>query len=104
VRNTSSGSRQITLTDWESDSWSQRLQIIYRATKQHALNLAKFVSIYKTLLLLQKKTNGGKQRSADTFIAGLLGGYVVFGNRNAVNEQASLSFRAENRKTAACLN
>ena len=31
--------------------------------------------------------NGGKERSFDTFIAGLIGGYVVFGERTAVNEQ-----------------
>ncbi|KAL0950852.1 hypothetical protein HGRIS_007610 [Hohenbuehelia grisea] len=70
--------------------WQTRLRVIFRATKQHALNLAKFVSIYKTILLLQKKLNGGKPRSADTFIAGLIGGYFVFGNRTAVNEQIVL--------------
>jgi len=41
-------------------------------------------------LLLQKKANGGKERSADTFIAGLIGGYAVFGDRTAVNEQIVL--------------
>lgn len=51
------------------------------------MNLAKFVTLYKTLLLLQKKINGGKVRSHDTFFAGLLGGYVVFGDRTAINEQ-----------------
>lgn len=76
-------------TDVGKRSWQSRIRVIYRATKQHALNLAKFVSLYKIFLLLQKKANGGKERSADTFIAGLLGGYVVFGNRTAVNEQAS---------------
>ncbi|KAK0233367.1 Tim17/Tim22/Tim23/Pmp24 family-domain-containing protein [Armillaria fumosa] len=70
--------------------WQTRVRSIYRATKQHAFNLAKFVSIYKALLLLQRKANGGKERSADAFIAGLLGGYVVFGNRTAVNEQIVL--------------
>jgi hypothetical protein len=70
-----------------SCSWKSRLLVIYKATKQHAFNLAKFVSLYKILLLLQRKANGGKQRNADTFIAGLLGGYVVFGDRSAVNEQ-----------------
>ncbi|KAF8078343.1 Tim17/Tim22/Tim23/Pmp24 family-domain-containing protein [Lyophyllum atratum] len=70
--------------------WRTRLRVIYRATKQHALNLAKFVTLYKTVLLIQKKANGGKERSIDTFIAGLLGGYVVFGDRNAVNEQIVL--------------
>jgi peroxisomal membrane protein 4 len=72
-------------------SWPSRLRTIFRATKTHALNLAKFVSLYKTLLLLQKRANGGKERSWDTFIAGMLGGYVVFGERNAINEQVTQS-------------
>ncbi|KAG6381396.1 Tim17/Tim22/Tim23/Pmp24 family-domain-containing protein [Boletus reticuloceps] len=70
--------------------WKTRSRVIYQATKQHALNLAKFVSLYKILLLLQKRASGGKERSADTFIAGLIGGYVVFGDRTAVNEQIVL--------------
>lgn len=68
-------------------SWKTRLRGIYRATKQHATNLAKFVALYKTFLLIQKKANNGKERNSDTFIAGLLGGYLIFGDRNAVNEQ-----------------
>ncbi|TFK20158.1 peroxisomal protein [Coprinopsis marcescibilis] len=70
--------------------WQTRARSIYRATKQHAFNLAKFVTIYKSLMLLQKKANKGKERSLDSFIAGLAGGYVVFGERNAVNEQIVL--------------
>jgi peroxisomal membrane protein 4 len=49
------------------------------------------VSLYKIFLLVQKKANGGKERSADTFVAGLLGGYLVFGDRTAVNEQVRLT-------------
>ncbi|GBE78119.1 peroxisomal membrane protein 4 [Sparassis latifolia] len=71
-------------------SWKARVQTIFRATKQHALNLAKFVSLYKTLLLIQRKSNHGTQRGVDTFIAGLISGYFVFGDRNAVNEQIVL--------------
>jgi len=67
-----------------------RLKNIFKATRTHAINLAKFVTIYKTLLLLQRKLNDGKERSADTFIAGLIGGYVVFGERTAINEQIVL--------------
>lgn len=73
-------------------SWNARASVIYRATKQHAFNLAKFVSIYKALLLVQKKMNSGKERNIDTFIAGLIGGYFVFGDRNAVNEQVLFQF------------
>ncbi|EKM83436.1 hypothetical protein AGABI1DRAFT_110100 [Agaricus bisporus var. burnettii JB137-S8] len=71
-------------------SWQDRAKVIFRATKQHAFNLAKFVSLYKICLLVQKKANNGKPRNSDTFIAGLLSGYLVFGERNAVNEQIVL--------------
>lgn len=56
-------------------------------TRMHATNLATFVFLYKSVLLLQKKFNGGKVHKADTFIAGLIGGYIVFGDQNQVNEQ-----------------
>ncbi|GAA5940075.1 Tim17/Tim22/Tim23/Pmp24 family protein [Sporobolomyces koalae] len=75
---------------FQSGSLRQRLRYVYRATKQHSLNLAKFVAIYKTCLLVQKQLAGGKQRSLDTFFAGLVGGWTVFGDRNAVNEQIVL--------------
>ncbi|KAF8610795.1 peroxisomal membrane protein 4 [Ceratobasidium sp. AG-I] len=70
--------------------WSQRARMIFKATKQHATNLAKFVTIYKSLLLVQRRANGGKERSADSFLAGLIGGYIVFGERTAINEQIVL--------------
>ncbi|ODN72840.1 hypothetical protein, variant [Cryptococcus amylolentus CBS 6039] len=61
-----------------------KIRGIFTATKTHALNLCKFVTIYKTLLLLQKKLNGGKERNLDTLVAGGLGGYWVFGDRTPV--------------------
>ncbi|GAA6063947.1 hypothetical protein JCM10212_002145 [Sporobolomyces blumeae] len=75
---------------FQSGSLQQRLKYVFKATKQHSLNLAKFVAIYKTCLLVQKTLAGGKQRSLDTFFAGLVGGWCVFGERNAVNEQIVL--------------
>ncbi|GAA5964385.1 hypothetical protein JCM3765_006398 [Sporobolomyces pararoseus] len=75
---------------FQTGTLQQRLRYVYKATKQHSLNLAKFVAIYKTCLLLQKTLAGGKQRSLDTFFAGLIGGWCVFGERNAVNEQIVL--------------
>ncbi|KAK4048386.1 hypothetical protein OIO90_005856 [Microbotryomycetes sp. JL221] len=75
---------------FHSGSFRKRAEFVFRATKQHAFNLAKFVSIYKTALLFQKTLANGKQRAADTFFAGLVGGWFVFGDRNAVNEQIVL--------------
>ncbi|SCZ93142.1 BZ3500_MvSof-1268-A1-R1_Chr6-2g08487 [Microbotryum saponariae] len=71
-------------------SYRDRARTIFKATRQHAFNLAKFVSVYKTALLVQKTLAGGKQRKADTFFAGLLGGWCIFGERNAINEQIVL--------------
>lgn len=73
----------------------QKIKAIFRATLTHAKNLAKFVSIYKSLLLLQRWLNRkdgqkGQERALDTFVAGLVGGWWVFGERNAINEQVSL--------------
>ena len=41
--------------------------------------------------------NSGKERNTDTFVAGLIGGYIVFGERNAVNEQVG-SYLSPNKK------
>ncbi|KNZ57949.1 uncharacterized protein VP01_2033g3 [Puccinia sorghi] len=51
-------------------SWKDRIKFVMNATRQHAFNLCKFVTIYKTALLLQRKMNGGKEKDADTFLAG----------------------------------
>lgn len=77
------------LTARARNSWEKRAKYVFKATKQHATNLARFAAIYKTCLLLQKTLAGGKQRAADTFFAGLIGGWFVFSERNAVNEQVS---------------
>lgn len=75
-------------------SWWSRSRLIANTTKTHALNLAKYVATYKAIMLLQKRVNLGIPRTLDTFIAGLVGGYVVFGERTPVNEQVCLNMSA----------
>lgn len=67
---------------------SSKLFWILQATKQHALNLGKFVGIFKLIMLLLRKyslldfgANG------NPFLAGLIGGYVVFGGNDPINNQ-----------------
>nr|KAJ3405046.1 Peroxisomal membrane protein 4 [Polyrhizophydium stewartii] len=62
---------------------------ILTLTYQHSRNLAFFVTIYKTLLLVQRKIKGF-EHNADSFIAGIIGGYIVFGKNTAVNNQIVL--------------
>ncbi|KAH9807858.1 peroxisomal membrane protein PMP 24 [Melampsora americana] len=69
--------------------WKDRVRFVYKATKQHALNLSRFNMIYKTSLLFLRYL-GGKEHKMDTFLAGLMGGYFVFGEQNSVNEQIVL--------------
>ncbi|KAL7421991.1 hypothetical protein Q5752_003763 [Cryptotrichosporon argae] len=71
-------------------SWPAKIHGIFTATRTHALNLAKFVTLYKLLLLLQRRLNGGVERDMDTFIAGGIGGWWVFGERTPINEQIVL--------------
>ncbi|WVR06800.1 hypothetical protein IAU60_003836 [Kwoniella sp. DSM 27419] len=75
---------------FSNKSWPAKIKGIFTATRTHATNLAKFVTIYKVLLLLQKRLNGGKERDLDTFVAGGLGGWWVFGERTPINEQIVL--------------
>ncbi|BEI84097.1 hypothetical protein CcaverHIS002_0407010 [Cutaneotrichosporon cavernicola] len=70
--------------------WSTRIHGILTATRTHAMSLAKFAVVYKIMLLVQKRLNGGMERDLDTFVAGGIGGYTVFGDRTPINEQIVL--------------
>eukprot|EP00842_Homolaphlyctis_polyrhiza_P005030 jgi/Hompol1/5528/HPOL_004500-RA len=62
---------------------------ILKLTYQHSRNLAYFVTIYKTLMLLQARVKGF-EHNADSLIAGIIGGYLVFGENTPVNNQIVL--------------
>ncbi|KAL8986997.1 MAG: hypothetical protein Q9177_003761, partial [Variospora cf. flavescens] len=68
----------------------EKLGIILKATFQHARNLATFATVYKSVLLLLRTTSTkGTESSPHTFVAGLIGGYMVFGRgiQSSVNQQ-----------------
>ncbi|KAL2122413.1 hypothetical protein VTJ04DRAFT_2868 [Mycothermus thermophilus] len=69
---------------FRSGTLREKARAIFRATKTHARNLAKFAAIYKTTCLILKHfgPNSGKEGPYDSFLAGLLGGYLVFGQRS----------------------
>ncbi|PWN31917.1 peroxisomal membrane protein 4 [Meira miltonrushii] len=69
----------------------QKMQYVIKATRQHSLNLTKFVGLYKLLTILMRNTNSAKKELPhESFLAGCVAGYVVFGDRNPVNEQIVL--------------
>ncbi|PWN52603.1 peroxisomal membrane protein 4 [Violaceomyces palustris] len=68
----------------------EKLRFIMTATRQHAWNLGRFAPLYKFLRILMRRLRGGKSGHYDSFFAGLLAGYTVFGERTAVNEQIVL--------------
>jgi peroxisomal membrane protein 4 len=61
----------------------EKIKLVWKATRQHALNLATFALLYKSSMMVLKNLNGGKEASVHTFLAGLLGGYWVFGHGKA---------------------
>ncbi|KKA18494.1 Peroxisomal membrane protein (PmpP24) [Rasamsonia emersonii CBS 393.64] len=69
----------------------EKIKLVLKATRQHARNLATFAVIYKSTLFALKYLNpagSGKEGRYDTFVAGLLGGYIVFGrNPGSISQQ-----------------
>jgi len=69
----------------------EKLLLILKATRQHALNLARFAFLYKSGMLALRSVNGGKEARVHSFVAGLFGGYWVFGHgrgaSSSVNQQ-----------------
>ncbi|KAL8905715.1 MAG: hypothetical protein Q9207_002471 [Kuettlingeria erythrocarpa] len=75
---------------FRSGSLQEKLRIVLKATFQHARNLATFATVYKTMMLLLRSISpNGKETSPHTFLAGLAGGYMVFGRgiQSSVNQQ-----------------
>lgn len=68
----------------------EKLKLILKATRQHARNLATYAFVYKsTMLFLRTTSPTGKEAAVHTFLAGLVGGYTVFGRgiQSSVNQQ-----------------
>jgi len=78
---------------FRSGTVQEKVGLILKATKTHAQNLAKYATIYKLTMLALKHAgaNPGKEGPYDTFLAGLLGGYVVFGRRSKKGHISSVS-------------
>ena len=78
---------------FRSGTVQEKIKLILRATKTHAQNLAKYATIYKMTMLALKHMGSepGKEGVYDTFFAGLLGGYVVFGRRSKRGHVSSVS-------------
>jgi hypothetical protein len=65
---------------FRSGTIREKLSLVYKATRQHARNLAYFAIVYKSSMLLLRLVNpSNKEGPYDTFFAGLMGGYTVFG-------------------------
>ena len=61
---------------------------IFEATYTHSSNLAKFVFLYKALCAVLAEIQAGPKQY-HSFVAAFIGGYLVFGKYNKVNEQVS---------------
>jgi len=73
---------------FRSGTIREKLLAIFKATKLHAFNLAKFAFLYKSSMLAMKNVNG-KEQSVHPFIAGMFGGYWVFGHGKAAFSSVS---------------
>lgn len=74
---------------FRNGTFRQKLWLVFKATRMHARNLGFFALIYKSSCLALRALRNGKEGHYDTFMAGLLGGYVVFGRtiHSSVSQQ-----------------
>ena len=77
-------------------SFRQKIKLVLNATRLHARNLATFAVIYKLSMIVLRNINPadvGKEGRYDSFFAGLLGGYAVFGRqRGSISQQVCFFF------------
>lgn len=80
---------------FRSGTFREKLRLVYKATRQHARNLATFAVVYKSCMLALRllnpdaTTGRGKEGPYDTFFSGLVGGYVVFGRGKAAHSSVN---------------
>ncbi|ODQ52286.1 peroxisomal membrane protein 4 [Saitoella complicata NRRL Y-17804] len=76
---------------FRSGTLQDKARMIYKATRAHALNLGVYVTIWKGLMLVMRMmSRAGKERNGDSLVAGLVGGWIVFGRNSSVNQQINL--------------
>jgi peroxisomal membrane protein 4 len=68
----------------------EKIRSILLATYTHSTNLARIVLVYKSLRLIFKLIFK-EIKQYHVFLAGLIGGWYVFGEKNSVNEQVNNS-------------
>lgn len=74
---------------FRSGSFQEKLWAILRATYTHSSNLACFVFTYKALCALQAYLQG-ETRQVHSFLAGSIGGFLVFHKNNSINSQINM--------------
>ncbi|KAJ5630495.1 uncharacterized protein N7484_010595 [Penicillium longicatenatum] len=76
---------------FRSGTFREKVKLVLKATRLHARNLATFAMIYKLSMIVLRNINPserGKEGRYDSFFAGLLGGYAVFGRQpGSVSQQ-----------------
>ncbi|CCX10208.1 Tim17/Tim22/Tim23/Pmp24 family-domain-containing protein [Pyronema domesticum] len=74
---------------FRSGTFREKFSTILTLTKNHAKTLGSFVLTYKSAMLFLRHLTGGKEEGHHSFLAGLLGGYLVFGRgkQTSVNQQ-----------------
>lgn len=76
---------------FRSGTIREKTGLVLKATRQHARNLATFAFIYKATMLVLRNVNPtatAKEGRYDSFFAGALGGYAVFGrHKSSITQQ-----------------
>ena len=75
---------------FRTGSIRDKLRAILQATRHHATHLGMYVFIYKFMVFLQEYLNDNHPSPAHPFMAGVVGGWLVFGKNTPINQQINL--------------
>lgn len=73
-------------------SWQSKMRTIFRLTYEHSIRLGKFVGVFKVISALLKRYFASRLMAA--FVAGCIGGWLVFPKETSVNSQIILYLTA----------
>ena len=76
---------------FRSGSLQDKFKWIIKAAYAHSKNLATFVFIYKLLMAAIRNVDKNMEKgNLHPFISAFIGGYLVFGTHDKINEQVTL--------------
>lgn len=76
--------------NYDQGSYTSKLNLVFEKTKEHCLLLAKWITLYKILLVVFRTSEKRKSSQWHQIVSGLIGGWYIWGNWTPIIQQINL--------------